>query len=469
MHFNERFSVSAISMRKLGVFNPEFGVDSHMFVDPKLLLTATGELNGAHADLLSYFASVVGLIKLIKKTSDSDISWVTAWNRMKFKETSNTSLGFSKEGTSGNGIGKTLAQRIVNRAVEILPLVDYQPDIFELAGVFTEDLGCDRLSDMIVAILKRRFIAYTDRITRTLGVQKVVPINVDGQQRLFPQFKAGDAPIILLPQEILKPLPLAMNIEEALLNADLNAAARSDVNKMFAESFKRRATPGTNQLRSFIWNNKSMFKGILSAYQRAEPVPYDFDNASPKNSDYEPIAREIVGSPSIKADGLDPWERVQACVRESLSHFRQSIEDNRLSDVLYDDAGKPRKEVISQRLIYAIATIFGKLYDVDVSREANAGPGAVDFRFTVGNKSRLLVEAKLSTHKRLKDGYYEQLPAYGKAERIAALILLVIRVSDDDSHLEALKQSIVLKSLPIRLVIIDAVSKPSASKRKSTN
>jgi hypothetical protein len=68
----------------------------------------------------------------------------------------------------------------------------------------------------------------------------------------------------------------------------------------------------------------------------------------------------------------------------------------------------------------------------------------------------------------LKDGYYEQLPAYGKAEGIKRLILLIIRVSTDDSHIKALIASIELKSLPIDVIVIDAVRKPSASKRRSS-
>jgi len=49
------------------------------------------------------------------------------------------------------------------------------------------------------------------------------------------------------------------------------------------------------------------------------------------------------------------------------------------------------------------------------------------------------------------------------------MILLVIRVSTDDAHVQALEQSITLKSLPIQVAVIDAVRKPSASKRKSSS
>jgi hypothetical protein len=136
--------------------------------------------------------------------------------------------------------------------------------------------------------------------------------------------------------------------------------------------------------------------------------------------------------------------------------------------VLFSDDGKPRKEVISQRVIFAIARIFGKLYNVDVSREGNAGPGAVDFRFTVGNESRSLVEVKLSTHSRLIDGYYEQLPAYGKAEQIRRLLLIVIRIDQDGEPITKLRAAIKKSPRAIELHVFDAVRKVSASKRKVT-
>jgi len=256
VHFSEQFNVSAIKMRALGVFNPEIGIDSKMFVDPKLLHDAKDEFAGSHADLLNHFGKVVKIIKRIKNNSDSDMAWVAAWTMMRFKETSNTSLGFSEDGTKGTGIGKVLAQRIVSRATEILPHVNYEPDIFELIGVFAEGLGCDRLSDMIVSILKPRFVAYTDRITRALGVKRVIAYEIEKKEYLFPCFKEGDEPILLLPQEILKPLPIAMNIGEALDNADLNERVRDEVNKMYSDAFTLGATPSKNQLRSFIWSRK---------------------------------------------------------------------------------------------------------------------------------------------------------------------------------------------------------------------
>ena len=469
MYFNQLFKVSAIQMRKLGVFNREIGSDSKMFVDPKLLENATDEFAGARNDVLKYFSVVIALIRQIKAEKDTDLFWVAAKNSMRFKETSNTGLGCAEEGTDGNAIGKVLSARIVSRARTVLPHVEFQPEVLELIGVFTEGLGCDRISDMMVSILKPRFLAYTSRVTTALQIQQTVTVQFDGKTYTCPQTKKGEKPIILVPRVLLKPMPIAADIGEAIDNADLNEKTRNAANKMFADARERgAASPTTSELRSFILTRPTIYREIVEGYKRAPAIPYDFDRDPRKVSDFDPIAAEIVGTPKIDQTGLDSWGKVRLCVTETISHLRQSIEDNRLSDALYDDQGKPRKELIAQRIIFSIAKIFGKFCNVDVVRESNSGPGPVDFRFSVGEKDRLIVETKLSTHERLKDGYYEQLPAYAKAESIKNLILLIIRVTDDDKHIDALMKAIKLKSLPIQVTVIDAVRKPSASKLRTT-
>lgn len=464
MYFNERFGVSAITMQKLGVFNAEIGVDNNMFVDPKLLKLGTDEFEESHQELVAYFAGTVQLVKLIKTKTDVDMAWVAAWKRMQFKETANTALGFSKEGTNGNAIGKALAKRIVERASEILPHADFAPDVFELAGVFAERIGCDRLSDMVVSILKPRFLLYTDRIARDLGIKHTIEVSHLLKSYTCPRFKKGEKPMILVPQRLLKPLPIAASIEDALDIADLNAQARAEVNRIYAEAHRMRVSP-KRYLRGLVRDNGEISRAIVSGYRKAPAVPYDYDSDPNDVATLDPIAREIVGTLPLKPSGLSQMERVERCLSETIAHLQKSIEHNRLSDVLYDDTGKSRKEFVSQRLIYAIADIFAKIFDVDVSREGNAGPGAVDFRFTVGRDARLLVEVKLSTHSRLRDGYYQQLPAYASAENIKRLVLLVIRVSTDDAHINALIKLIKERALRIQLFVIDAVPKPPASKR----
>jgi hypothetical protein len=367
----------------------------------------------------------------------------------------------------GNGIGKVLAEKIITRADEILPHVDFVPDVFELIGVFAEKVGCDRLSDMLVSILMPRFLTYTDRITRELGVNQTSEAEYKGRKYVCPRYKR-EKPLILVPRGILKPLPVALDIEQALDNADLNQQTRSEVNRIFDEARKYKAQPKKKDFRAVMRANPSCYKEIIAGYKRAPAVLYDFDVDPAGVADYGALANEVVGVGNVVTSGLTAEQRVEACVAETIGHFTHSVEQNRLSDLLFDDEGHPRRELFAQRLLYSIATIFGTIFNIDVSREGNAGPGAVDFRFTVGRQNRLLVEIKLSSHERLKDGYYEQLPAYGKAEDIARMILIVIIVDSSD-NLGKLLEAIKKKKLPIDLKVVDAMPKPSASKRKTDN
>ena len=205
MYFNQLFNVSALQMRKLGVFNREIGTDSRMFVDPKLLENATEEFADAKNDVTAHFSRVISLIQKIKEEKDTDVFWVRACKSMRFKETSNTGLGCAEDGNDGNAIGKVLSARIISRARQILPHVDYDPETLELVGVFTEGLGCDRISDMMVKILLPRFLAYTTRVTKELQIQKTMTIAFDGKTYICPQAKKNQKPVILVPRSILKP------------------------------------------------------------------------------------------------------------------------------------------------------------------------------------------------------------------------------------------------------------------------
>ncbi len=464
MFFSQKFKVSAIQMRALGVFNPIAGSDNKLFVDSKLLEQMGGEFHGSSDILKKYFAQTITLLKLSRKKHDT--TWNAAWKRMQFKETSNTALGFSVKGTDGNGIGPVLAEKIIQRAQEILPHVGFDPDIFELIGVFAEGLGCDRLSDMLVAILTEHFLSYTDRVTQTLQVQRSTFIHYRGKKYRCPRFAVGEKPYILLPKKILRPLPIAQDLEEALNRASLNDEVRQELNALFSAAHKQGRKAGKYDLQQFVRSRPQIYKQILDGFKAATSEPYDFDQDRDQVSDFKAIAAEIVGDQETDATGLSEKQRVEAAVSMTIGQLRQSFEHNRLSDCIYDDNGQPRKELISQRIFYLVAAIFAERFNVSITREPNAGSGAVDFHFSVGHKDRTLLELKLSSHPRLEDAYLHQLPAYSDAEQIKNLVLLVIKV-DDGPNIG--KLNVAMKQKPdarIHVEIIDAVRKLSASKRR---
>jgi hypothetical protein len=167
---SQYFGVPAETLKKNGVFNGYIGIDSKLFIDPNLLKTAkTPEFADGRDVIEKYFANVIKLLGL--SSTRGDVAWREAANRLLFREQSGIALGYANVNSNGSGIGPSLAARLTERAAEIINLGVKDPVIFELIGLFEDDFGADRLSDMAVAILVEHFVAYSERIAEELDLK----------------------------------------------------------------------------------------------------------------------------------------------------------------------------------------------------------------------------------------------------------------------------------------------------------
>lgn len=150
--------------------------------------------------------------------------------------------------------------------------------------------------------------------------------------------------------------------------------------------------------------------------------------------------------------------------------FRKHMEDNALCRLLYHK-GKLQHERVAQDLFFMIADMYCELQNFALSREPNAGAGAVDFKISKGYSDVVTVEIKYSSNPNLISGYTKQLTAYNKAERTSRSVYLVLRTDDSISKLNKLGKvcedylATIPKIFPPRIFVIDARIKPSASKR----
>ena len=80
--------------------------------------------------------------------------------------------------------------------------------------------------------------------------------------------------------------------------------------------------------------------------------------------------------------------------------------------------------------------------DIDVSPEADTGIGKLDFKFSQGAKSRVIIETKLSNNPNLLHGYVTQLPDYMKSQHGSYGIYVVVIVdgNNNDKQLEMLRK-----------------------------
>jgi hypothetical protein len=147
-------------------------VDTHLFVDPLLLNTAkTPELSNSRQRVEKHYAEI--LLLLSKSEKREDRAWRGAQQRLIFRELPGTSIGYAAKSDDGRGIGRVLGNRLLESASQIIKLGISDPVIFELLGLFEEDFGADRLSDMTIRIIRQDLYEYTDRVCKELALRNL--------------------------------------------------------------------------------------------------------------------------------------------------------------------------------------------------------------------------------------------------------------------------------------------------------
>lgn len=271
------FRIPATELRKAGVFNAFIGIDNKLFVDPILLQKAkTPEFKESRQKLESYFANTVTLLKASKQKDD--VAWTAAGKRLVFHEEHGTALGYANAGSHGNAIGPELGSRLLSRGHEIVTLGVTDPVIFELIGLFEDDFGADRLSDMTVAILKDDFRAYTQRIMLDLDLKpRAIFRYSGGKEYTLPESPDGAGPLLLVPEELLDTLPVALDPSQIDAVRAFNDELRKRFDALFASAAKQKRRVTKADIREVFFTTKGGIEALVRSYRNAAAKPYDFD------------------------------------------------------------------------------------------------------------------------------------------------------------------------------------------------
>ncbi len=116
-----------------------------------------------------------------------------------------------------------------------------------------------------------------------------------------------------------------------------------------------------------------------------------------------------------------------------VDRFAHAVEHSDLWRVFWnDELTRPRKEKIVQAVAGQLWVLLCERSDVDISREANVGRGPVDFKFSAGWRRRALIELKLMSSRKLRQGAEAQLPQYMISERISSAYYVCVGFTDDE-------------------------------------
>jgi hypothetical protein len=229
------FNIDRRTLNRLGVLDPTLAVDTRLFIDPLLFqYSRHSEISkNAIKQYRDHFETVIKFLAATRKLED--VAWRTARRLLEFHEIRGTCLGYGAASIQGSGFGPDLTDRVLRVGKEIVDLGVRDPDLFAAMALFEEKIGPDRISDMATNVARKALMAFNQRILQKLGL-KGEEFEIQGSTGFFLRnpFQERRTPIVLVPTDILRKLPIARDWDGVADAASKNAALRRRVNEHIA-------------------------------------------------------------------------------------------------------------------------------------------------------------------------------------------------------------------------------------------
>lgn len=442
IRLSDEYGIDPNHLDKLGVLNPTLAADILVFVDPLLLRKSKHSVfSDDAADAFdSYFEHIIKLVSAIKGKGDK--AWKAAFKKLSFPEYGWTKLGY--RGDRGAGSGEKTTTALLNSAIEVIEIGIQDPDLFTALSVFEEGIGPDRISDMTCHIISEQIVQFNVELAQRLKV-KTKKYNIklkNGGEisgELIPNpYLTEEGPILLVPKDILRDLPLAADWADVSRAIKDNDEHREVLSYHIANLWQQKSKRQKAETKKYYTQDKERFEEFLRLIRLAADAPYDFGTDPKGELFWRNLAHKLV-----ELQPFENWEpvatgaaKLRECADACIENVRFLVEKRRYSSELYAN-GKLRGEKAAQKLFFCVAYAFCKAQRIDITPEAETDYGPVDFKFSTGFDERLLVEIKLSNND-LKKGYQKQLRLYAEAEETAAAIFLVFDLGGHDQKLKEL-------------------------------
>ena len=466
--FSSHFGINASLLNTAGLIDCFVDADTPLFIDPTLLAKSSNNKisSKAYRQFRTHFEQVIELIDIYENRGDP--AWKAARNLINLNEPPETGLGYGSSGRSGNSRPIELRDHILSVIAEIVRLGSKNPEMISVMAFLEDGVGPDTISDLTTNAILEVLCEITNEFCLQAGI-KVENTNVSDIWQL-PINRAGGShtPIVLVPQDILKNLPLARDWSEVEQAIFTNERIRQRVNSMLGGIAKSTVKERKRAIRNAALSDKGLFDEFLGSF---------IENSKPYNRDQDIFSfykmREILTANHsqfisyYKYDLSRNPDDLKKLVLDAIEHFRAHLEDKNLWEELWDD-GNPKLERSAQLLFFAISEVFCKANDVDVSPEAHMGGGPADFKFSKGYSNKIVVEFKRSMGT-VVHGYEKQLEIYKKAAGTDEGIFVVLDYGDLGDKLSKINKirtdKINQGEKASEIIVIDCTKKASASKR----
>lgn len=443
-------------MRELGVFDAKIDGDSAFFINiKKLRFTHIPDFKDSYGKINKYFENIGILLGASK--SKGDRAYREAFRRFNFPEVNGINLGYSS-GKSGSGFGIALRRKIIADAKDIIDSGTTRPEIFELIGLFEENVGPDRISDMIARIIAHDIIAYSQRIYTELGITEENFPDYSFKKGIVLNRYKRNIPLLLLPTELLHELPIARCWDDIDRVCNENEAIRKEINELVGSNWRDLTSSGKKKyLREWVFMNPKRLKNILDSYDSFTVDDLDLL----LDADY--LGDVLLNKYHIAFDGAD--DSFEA-TKEILENYRHWLEDCGGANLIQEYDSRKREKAV-QKTIHAIAIVYCNLYNWDFSPEIDSGRGPLDFKLSRG-ADKTVIEVKLSSNQQCVHGLEYQIEEYAKAEKTDKKVFVLVNLGNNDKRVKDVvdkhTEMINCGLSPAEMIILNGQKKDSASK-----
>lgn len=433
------------ALREHNVFDGFIGIDSKFYVDPRLLeKISVPEFKGAYDKFQKYFEDILDDVFSLKENNKfqdnklfydlSELRIIS--NKLTFSEVPLAGLGYSINHTGGKGIGSQLALKLARTTIELVDAGISDPIIFELAGLFEEGIGADRISDMTIRILLDELLQFSQRVAKNLAIPIMTNETlIPGKKFNLPSY--SNKPIILTPQHLLTKLPIAYSWNKADYIGSHNQNLRKQLNQIIGYSWKQ-LLQNKQLFKRLLIDNPELMIDLINQYKSKSAQSYDFEKDPRSEFSWHTSARKYSEKFPINLEAIQYNTNLNSIILSFCKHFSVLVEQEDLCIELYDNSGKPIDDKVAQLIFIELAENYIKknsLENIEISYDSRRG--MMSF-FTINNSEQVNVILKYSSSRNLRR-IYENLASKRSQELyIYKQIYLIIKTDGRESVIKEL-------------------------------
>lgn len=445
MFFSEYYGIESSVVENYGAVDISFVCDIPLFIDPMLIFNSEKEeYKVLHEEIIKYFHFLYQ-----KATSGLQEKELKAW--FEFNEVPNNWLGYSMSGNKGAALGKKYAHFLYDniRFATKTNNISKSSHIEKIMLLY-EGSGKDKISDLVVNLIKGFLCSYTEKFAKKyIDSKYLMKANVEraefnyetesfmSKEYTLPYIineKGKKEYVLLTPKDILREDEPAINRKSFLDSYDeIRLAIDNDVLRAYVNNYFSKAVleyeeqQRKNKKKVNEKSIKRIERQAFSELIREYPELYDYyikiveDNPEQVNSNAKierdteleklcDCSKNIVEL--IIKSGYTIYEELSAReeAKRRIKEFKHLIEDCDGYKNLYYKGEQIALEKELQRLFRFVwvDTTF------KVDSEPNNGRGQADFIVSKGKYNQNVIEFKLASNNSL-DHVFTQVEIYEAA------------------------------------------------------